>query len=110
MSVSSQIDKVGVDLLNDMSCKNKKRETMVTVATCGGVGEQLKHCMGIGHSPCFHLKYRQPNLKGQLNEFNVTNLFYNPELFTIGWMIFSLTHFATRPSMIARPECQPPLL
>lgn len=38
MSVSNQIDKVGVDLLKDMSCKNKKGERMVTVATTSFLG------------------------------------------------------------------------
>lgn len=48
---------------------------MRTVATCGDVGEQPKHCVCIHHSPHFHLGYVQPNLKGQLNEFNKTNQF-----------------------------------
>lgn len=67
-----------------MSCENKKGERTVTVATRGDVGEQPKHCMSVAHSPCIHLRYAQPGLKGQLNEFNETNLFYIPRHFTIG--------------------------
>lgn len=64
-----------VNLLNDIACKNKSRERTVGIDTNGDVGKQPKHCMGIDHSPCVHLRFAQPDLKGQLNEFNQTNLF-----------------------------------
>lgn len=75
MSVSNQVQKVGVYLLNYIPCKNKKGERTVTISTRGDAGEQQKHCICIDHSPCFHLRYAQPDLKGQLNEFSETNLF-----------------------------------